>query len=214
VTPNELVLYVRQQYNAVGNTFFSDSELFSHIWNAQGRLAREALCIERVYTTTTVASQQEYSYPTNTIGIKRITYDGRKLSTVTMREDDALTLSNSTTAATGTPQYFYIWNQTLYLRPVPDTALTLKIFSYNEPQEVTSASSIEVPTMFHMDLADFVLAKMSLKDQNFDGYSLYNGRWEYAVMKAKRDMRKLKRTESYTSIQDLELLATTVIGAV
>lgn len=214
MTPQELVLYVRQQYNAVGNTFFSDDELFSHIWNAEMRLAREALCIQRVYTTTTVADQQEYSFPTNAIGIKRITYNGTKLSQVTFREDDSLTLSNSTTTATGSSQYFALWNYTLYLRPIPDAAVTLKIFSYNKPQEVTSSSSLEVPDEYHLDMANYVLSMMCLKDQNFEGSNYYMGLWNGDVMRCKKDHKKMKRTESYTAVQDLELLPTTVIGAV
>lgn len=214
MTPQELVLYVRQQYNAVGNTFFADTELFSHIWTAQMRMARESLCIQRAYTTTTVAGQQEYSFPTNAIGIKRITYNGVKLHHITFREDDSLTLSNSTTTATGSPQYFSVWNKTLYLRPVPDEAKTLKIFTYNMPQEVTSSSSLEVPEQYHQDIADFVLARMCLKDQNFQGEAAYMMKWNEAVIRCKRDQKKLLRTESYTSVQDLELLPTTVIGAV
>lgn len=214
MTPQELVLYARQQYNAVGNTFFADEELFKHIWAAQMRLARDALCIQRVYTTSTVASQQEYSFPTNAIGVKRITCDGVKLHHITFREDDSLTLSNSTTTSTGRPQYFALWNKTLYLRPIPDSVYTVKIFTYNRPQEVTSSSSLEVPEEYHQDLMDFILAKMCLKDQNFQGEASYMAKWNESVIRCKRDQKKLLRTESYTAVQDLELLPTTVIGAV
>lgn len=213
MTPQELVLYVRQQYNAIGNTFFSDDELFSHIWAAQMRLAKEALCIQRVYTTTTVASQQEYVLPTNAIGIKRITYDGSKLHSITFREDDSLTLTNSTTTSTGRSQYFMLWNSTIYLRPIPDDAKTIKIFTYNRPQEVTSSSSLEVPDEYHLDIADYVLAKMSLKDQNFNGEASYMSRWNESVIRCKRDQKKLRRAEGFTAVQDTELLPTTVIGA-
>ncbi len=138
MTPNDLQEYARRQYNASADQFFSDSELYQHIWAAEYELAYKAMLIERVYTTTTVASQQEYSYPTDTIAIKRVTYDGVKLVPITFKEDDTLTLGNAATTATGSPQFYAIWNETLYLRPVPDDDLTLKLFTYNEPTAVTA----------------------------------------------------------------------------
>src|SRR5690606_12541988 len=53
MTPQDLQTYARQQYNSVGDDFFSDEELYRHIWTAQTRLAKEAFCIERTYETTT-----------------------------------------------------------------------------------------------------------------------------------------------------------------
>ncbi len=214
MTPSEIVEYARQQYNSVSDDFFTDDELYRHIWAAQMELARKAMVIERVYTTSTVASQQEYEFPTNTIAIKRITYDGKKLKPVTFREDDCLTLGNSASAATGTPQYYAVWNETLYLRPVPATVATLKIFSYNEPQEVSNTSTIEVPSMFHLDIADYLVWRKALKDKNFQAAQNYKMVWDQKVQDAKLWQRRAKRGDSFTAVQDQELLQTTIIGAV
>lgn len=209
----DLLEYSRQQYNSVGDSFFSDAELYRHVWAAQGDLAREALCIERVYTTTTVASQQEYTYPTNTIAIKRVTYGGVKLAPITFLQDDVLTLSNQATSATGTPQYYAIWNETLYLRPIPSTAGTLKIFSYNEPDEVVSGGSLEVPTQYHLGLADYLLWRMAAKDQNYEAANYWRQQWQERVDQAKRAHRKLKRGDSFAMVVDEDAQPITVIGA-
>jgi hypothetical protein len=121
LTPTQLETIIRQRTNTVGDTFWSTDEMLKLFWMAHLEMAREAMCIERTYTTTSVASQQEYDYPTQTIAIKRVTYDGEKLQPITMSEDDALTLSDSTTTALGTPKIYFVWNETIYLRPVPDT---------------------------------------------------------------------------------------------
>lgn len=209
----DLLEFARQRYNAVGDEFFSDAELYRHVWAAQMVLAHEARVIERVYQTTTTASQQEYAYPTNTILIKRVTYDGNKLMPITFREDDTLTLNNSTTTATGTPQYYALWNETLYLRPIPDDALTLKVFSVSEPQEVTSNSTLEVPSMWHLGMADYLCWQMALKDKNLQAAAQYEKTWQATVQKAKRWQRLRLRGDALHSVKDEDSLPTTYIGA-
>jgi len=213
-TVQDVALYARRQYNSVGDDFFSDAELYTHLWAAQMDLAREGLLIEATYTTSTVADQQEYSYPTNTIAIKRVTWDGKKLAPITFREDDILTLTNQSTSATGTPQYYAIWDKTLYLRPVPATVATLKIFSFSQPQEVTSTSTLEVPSEFHLDLADYLLWRKALKDKNFQAAAQYQALWGEKLKKARAFGRKAKRADGFAAVQDLELISETVIGAV
>lgn len=210
----DIALYARRQYNSVGDDFFSDAELYSHLWAAQMELAREGLLIEATYTTSTVPDQQEYGFPTNTIAIKRITWDGKKLAPMTFREDDVLTLTNQTTAATGTPQYYAIWDKVLYLRPIPATAAALKIFSYSQPQEVTATSTLEVPTEFHLDLADYLLWRKAMKDKNFEVAVQYRALWEAKVKKARIWGRKSRRGDGFTAVQDMELLSETIIGVI
>src|SRR4051812_19245005 len=142
MTPAQVETFARQKYNAVSDTFFSQSEIMNMIYDACLEFAAETKCIERVYQASTVAGQQEYSYPTNTIAIKRVTCNGIKLEPIDFRDDDTLTLNNDASVTTGAPQYYAIWNNTLYLRAIPDDVYTLKIFSINEPQAVTSTSTL------------------------------------------------------------------------
>lgn len=214
MTLGDLVTFIRQQYNAVGDNFFSDAEIYSLIYAGCMELSRQTRCIRRVYTTSTVASQQEYTRPTNTVMIKRITYNGNKLYPVTMREDDSLTMSNSTTTATGTPQYYFEWSDSIYLRPVPSGVGTLKIFSINQPQAITSASTLEVPERYHLDLADYVLYRMAIKDKNPNTAAEYLSLWRDKVLQAIRFERMALRGDSFTHVQDEDLLPTTVIGAI
>ncbi len=214
MTPGEIATYARQQYNSVSDDFFSDAELYKHIWAAQNEMAREGLLIEATYTTSTVADQQEYSYPSLAIALKRVTYDGRKLMPITFREDDVMTLQNQATTSSGTPQYYAIWDKVIYLRPIPAEVGTLKIFSYNRPDEVSALSTLDLPAEFHLDVADFLLWRKSLKDKNFQAAKEYQALWDGKVRRAKAFGRKARRGDGFTYVSDTELLANTVIGAV
>lgn len=213
MTPGDIATYARQRYNAVNDTFFADTELYTMIWHAQMELARETYCIRKVYTTTTVVSQQEYQKPTTCFSVKRITYNGRKLFKITDREDDALTLNNQVTAATGTPQYYWEWDTAIELRPVPDDTQTLKIYSYDLPQQVSAGSTLDVPARYHQDIADFLNWQMCAKDKNFEAAAFYQNSWLKRVADAKRYERKLLRGDSFTHVLDEESLPVTIIGA-
>lgn len=214
MTPLEIEEYARQQYNAVGDSFFTQTEVMRSIYRACLEMAREALLIEKVFTASTVASQQEYDFPENAISIKRIAYNGNKLHPISFQEDDALTLNNSTTTASGTPQYYAEWNETFFLRPIPAEVGTLKVFAYVEPQTVSSTSSLEIPSMFHMGLVDPVLRDMYAKDKDFISAKYFDDRWEKTKLEAKKWARKRKRGDSFAGVKDEESLPTTILGAV
>lgn len=215
MTSAQIEAAARNKYNSTGDTFYSSIEIVDYIYQAQLELSQVCPIIEAVYTTTSVASQQEYSYPTGTSEIKRVTYDGRKLQPITFRDDDSVTGLRSTTTTTGTPEFYTIWNRTLYLRPVPATAgLTIKIFSINEPQPMTTASALEVPTLFHMDIVDFVTAQMAYKDENSRMGMLYEKKWDAAKIRAKAWCMKRKRGDSFGFVQSEDQQAVTQFGSI
>lgn len=212
-TPTELETIIRQRSNTVGDSFWSSDEMLSLFWMAHIEMAREALCIERIYTTTSVADQQDYDYPTQTIAIKRITYDGEKLEPITMREDDALTLSDMDTTSTGRPKYYFVWNNTLYLRPIPDTSdLEIKIFSFNEPQEILTTSTFEIPSQFVPDTQYYVLSAMAVKEGDVSRANFYQGMWAEAVRRCKAWTRKRLRGDAFAAVQDADSLPLSLLG--
>lgn len=215
MTSAQIEAAARNKYNSTGDTFYSTTEIVDYIYQAQLELAQVCPIIEAAYTTTSVAGQQEYSYPTGTSEIKRVTYDGRKLQPITFRDDDAVTGLRADTTSTGTPELYAIWNRTIYLRPVPDVAsITIKIFSVNEPQPMTTASQLEVPTLFHMDIVDFVVSQMAYKDENDRVGDRYEKRWGAAKIRAKAWCQKRKRGDSFGFVQSEEQHAVTQFGTV
>lgn len=215
MTPTEILTSARQRYNAIGDSFFGEDELLNYLYDACLEMNREANLIERTYSTTSVASQQEYAYPGDTALIKRLTYAGKKLKPITMREDDSITGLNQSTVSTGTPQYYFIWNETISLRPIPSTAGdTIKIYAYNEPAALTISSVLEIPTQFHMDLAKYMVMEMAAKDKQFEHADRYERKWEKAVVSAKRWAKKKLRGDSFNVVQDEDMMVEGYLGIV
>lgn len=215
MTPSEIETMARRKYNAVGDTFWSQEELFDLMYQGAMELALDAEIIEATDSTTlSVIGQQEYDFPSLAINIKRVTYNGNKLQVINFREDDAMTLSNSTTTATGTPQFYAIWDRQIYLRPVPAVAGdTIKIFSVDAPSAITVSTTLSIPAIFHPSLADFMLREMCAKDENINLAEYYSVQWSKAVERAKKWKRKHKRSDSFGMVLDEESVAETYFGA-
>jgi len=212
LTPLQINTAARQQYNAVGDSRYSDLEIYDLIYAAELDLANEAFLIEAVLSTTTVASTQEYDFPTRAIGIKRVTYNGTKLSPISFREDDILTVLNQTVSTTGTPSSYAYFNDVFYLRPVPDAAKTLKIWAYTEPSTVSATSVMDIPTLFHMAIVNYLLSKMSAKDKNYEGATFYWNLWLKDIDRAKRFSKKRHRGDAFSFVKSVDIIHQLDIG--
>lgn len=205
MTPSEIELMARRRFNAVNDTFFSQQEIFDYIYAACLKISDETGAIERVYTTSTVVDQQDYDYPTNTIGIKRVTYEGRRLEKIDMIEDDVITGLNQDTTATGSPLYYWTWENTISLRPIPAEVGTLKIWSLNEPSAITSASAVlEIPSVYHEKLVTYVLGCMKDKDKDYAGADREWAKFDDDVKRIRQSIRRLKRTDKFAVVKDEE----------
>lgn len=215
MTPVTVAELARQQLNAIGDSFWSDNELYLHIFNAQMELATKTKCIQEVYTTLTTAGTQEYAKPTSAVSIRRITYNGRVLTPITMRQDDQVTLLNQATTTRGTPTAYFEWGDSIFLRDIPDSSTaTLKIFTFDQPQTVSSTSTLDVPSRYHADLADYVAWRMALKAQRMQMAAEFKKQWDGKVLEAVRFERVRLRGDSFTSVNDVDRTSEAFIGPV
>ena len=177
MSPDEIVNYARQNYNATNDTqFFSSSELYLHIEQAQNILARECNAIENTYETSTVANQQEYTFPALAISIKAASYDDKPLKRLDFKTFRRLYMTNPTT--TGIPVAFSQFDKTLFLGPIPDAVADLDLWTFDKPDTVSSTSSLGVDSEFHIGIVHYLLWRMALKDQNFQLASEYKTAWD------------------------------------
>jgi hypothetical protein len=199
MTPLEIEAAARDRYNAIGDPFYPTSMIMNLIYQASMQLALEAFVIERKYTTTSTSGTREYPYPTNAFAIRRVEYDGKKIFPTTLESDT----KTSTTETTGTPGRYAIWNEELVLFPTPDTTSdVIAVYTYNRPQEVTTASTLEVPAEYHLDMIDFILSIMYGKDQNLQLSKYYREVWERNIQRIKRHEMKKKVGDEFAVVQE------------
>jgi len=212
MTPLEVITAARQFHNAVGDDFWSDAELYNHLYFCATRLATEAECIDNRYTSVSVADQQEYTRPTRAFRIKRVEYDNRKLTAIDFRELDSLSPNQSTTV-TGTPNFYYEFDNVLGFYPIPSTAgLTIKIYSYDYPDFPSGTSTLEIPVQYHRALVMGVRALMSPKELGHPNTRFYAAEWEKALVEVKRQERRRKRGDKFRRVLREEDMLNTQIG--
>ncbi len=215
MTPAEVVAAANQRYNSIGDQFFPDEEAYLLLWDAVMVLATEGYLIETPFTTSTAVGTQAYDYPTNAIAILRATYEGNKLGKINQRQDDTLTMFNQATTATGTPQYFFDFGDSFYLRPVPGEIGTLKIWAACRPQPYSSTSAtLEIGAEWHMSLVNFLLSEKCLKDKNYQGEAIYRARWNETVAKAQSWRARMKRRGGFAIVTDVDSVPETWMGTV
>ena len=215
MSPQEFVTATRRKYNSVGSTFYADAEVLDLLYQVEMELATFALTIEATDTSTsTVVGTRSYSLPTRAIAIKRLTYDDQKLKKISFREDDALTLWDEGTSTTGTPYFYELFADSIYLRPVPDAVKTLKFYYFKEPAVITIAETIESPTRYHMAMTDGVVSEMMYKDENPVMGDRYRRKFEEAKKEAKEWQRKRQNRDSLTYVLDEDGLNQSVLGLV
>jgi len=201
MTPQQLANYARQQYNSTGDEFFSDAELLTHVFDAEMRLALEAKCIRRVFTTPSVANQQEYTTPTTFLGLFRATFDGKKMDVVTV--DDVLNLTEGTLSGSlGSPTVCATWADTLYVGPIPSEVKTIKLWGFTAPSAPTVTSALSVPDRHQFKIVNYLLARKAAKDNNNQLLMFYDSKWEKDVEKAVSEERILQRTGGLATVRN------------
>jgi hypothetical protein len=208
MTPADIESAIRVRYNAVGDTFFNDM-VCDIIYEAQMQMAQECFAIERKYTATSVDGTREYDFPTSAISVRRIEYDGKKLIPKDIDDDP----KTSTTEVSGTPREYAVWNNELILYPTPSaTGDTITIYTYNEPQAVTSSSTLEVPTEYHLDIINFGLSIFAAKDGNPQMGQYYDQKWSVSLDRIKRTRAKKKRGDQFAVVRDAESVTNVYSG--
>jgi hypothetical protein len=218
MTPALIVTAARRKYNSSTSSFFADAEIWDLIYQAELEIATVTKCLEgrTVISGGSVAGTQSYAFPTGVLELKRVEYDGTKLQMIDFRQDDALTLADANATAQGQPIYYYVWDNTIYFRPIPDTSSEqIRLYYYKEPIIITSSSqALEVPALFHMSIVDRVVAELAAKDQNFQTASYYMDLWENKHMPRIRAWGRKRRTgDAFNTVKDESALAGTILGA-
>ena len=214
MTPLQIETFARRLMNAESSQFWSQAEIIeNYLYTCALELATETLCIQNRYTTPSVASQQEYTVPSRMISVLRVDYNGEKLKPISFKQLDSIDLNTNTTT-TGTPQYYYHFDDVFGLFPVPDTAaLTITIHSYDEPSQTTAVSTLEIPTRYHNYLAQGVAYLMSLKELGHPNTAHFERKWAQAIFKVKRTERGLKNRDTFNRVIREEDLPQTYLGA-
>jgi hypothetical protein len=204
MTPSEIEEQARERYNAVGSSFWSQSEVFNLIYNAQMDFCLRTQLLERTFQTNTAIGTQSYPLPSTCMAVKSATWFGVRLTPINSNDDDLLTGFNEATTSSGDPRYFHVWNKDIILRPIPSSVQALKIWTFNIPQTVSAISVIDVAPEFQPWLIDYVVSCMVTKDENMIVAKYFMDLWEKNIINANKIRAKVKNSRGFNFVRGEE----------
>jgi hypothetical protein len=151
---------------------------------------------------TSTSGTRSYALPTNLISVRRIEYDGKKISAVSVDADP----KNSTTEVSGRSTKYSIWNENIILYPTPDTSsIAITVYAFKRPTQLVATDSptaISVRNEYHPYIVDFILATMYAKDQNTKMSTFHRNLWEANVRAVVSAEKMRLRSDKFVSVGD------------
>jgi len=133
---SEIIQDVRSRLDEDTAGFWTDPMITRWVNLANIRLSMLLENLEAVEAQDILASQSNYSLPSDFLRMVRITCNSIPLAPIEWRQlGEYESEGNPATGVTGTPESWYIWAGNVYLYPVPPSAITggLMIYYYKRP---------------------------------------------------------------------------------
>lgn len=202
MTPSGIIQSVRDQLNEPEPGFYTDSELYSYLSQAELTFANAIQCTETSTTVVASGGYREFNKP-ESLNIYRVTWDNYPLIKISENDIDAIEgTSYGKIPSSGTPTYYYEHTNSIGLSPIPSEQKNLIYYYYEKPTVLTSASvDFTIPDRFSHYLVDYVMYRALFKDQDGRAGS-YLQIWNDNLRKARTEYKKAVRTNKVTTVKD------------
>jgi len=159
-----IISTARVRLNETSTAFFTDANLVTFCNEAQKYFVRETKCLEGISTSTSVSGTQNYALPSDFYKLRRILYDGKSVKEVSFLDIDEADIDE--TDISGDPKSFYLWNDSIYFIPIPNTTSdSIKIYYYKTPIAITlSSQTLETNSLYDDVIITYMVYLALIKD--------------------------------------------------
>ena len=169
-TVSTLITKCRRRLNQTSTTFHTAADLLSYCDEAQTYIVTETNCLEEIATSSTATDTQAYALPTDFQDMDRLLYEDERVLRVDKTQIDELEIEES--EHSGIPEVYYIWNDQLWLFPIPSSSESgdeLKLYYFKKPTALTATTdSLEIDTRFDSSVVAYMTYMGFLKEKEFD----------------------------------------------
>lgn len=147
-------------------------------------------------TFNTVASTASYALSTIAADLQQLTSlritspdnNERWLQPMTAEDFDRF-IADPTSESEGAPSKYYLWNDTVYLYPVPDDAYTIAVRYIKTPTTVESGDQPDIPEEYQEILTLGTLYRAMQINDNFDQALVIKNQFDTQVIDMIRRLR-------------------------
>lgn len=171
ITAADIITDVRADLNESTASFWTEADLLQWIDEAVREIVNRTRCLETTaYTIDLVNGTYKYDTTGSFLSIETIIHNSGVTGSITriftLKRMDIQNLGHS--KETGRPKFFAVWNDDIYIWPIPgtDEATTeLTVFQVTLPTGVSATNSaIETPAYLDSAIVNYVKAKAYFKD--------------------------------------------------
>jgi hypothetical protein len=200
----EIVLAVQRQFGDDSGIQITRTDILRWINQACIDIARKVECVQDHKDTDSVSQDGSYILPTDMIRLRRVTYDNKVLQFTTLDVADQDWGARDVPPGTiGTPQFYYIWNNNIYLYPVPSASgdQNLDIWYIRTPAVLINDDDVlEIPARYHELITRYCLARAKELDEDQAVSNAVMADYEGQLSDAKDEMIR-PNARSYNAVR-------------
>lgn len=140
---------------------------------------------EGLYDFTTVNSTPNYALPSDFRSIVGVFNDDSNTILVPL----SIPEYEQVTTSYGTPQYYVIIGDDIYLYPTPNAAINISFRYYAMPETITEAVDPVIPADYHDILVDYALWRAYLAEHDYEAAAQHQAIYQQAIEKMKGELQ-------------------------
>jgi hypothetical protein len=201
----EILRHVRRRAGDDNGLLITQQDIADWINSAQMRIATETKILQSVYEHNLPAGDGETDLGVLAFSVERVTCNGQKLTPTTLQKIDTDFPDRDVDASQGTPTQYYIWDNTLYLHPIPDSDVVLRVWENILPSVYsgyTAATTPETPREYHEAIVHFCLARAKEREEDYSSAQMYDQKFESALPGMSSDESD-RHDDTYPSVRSI-----------
>lgn len=203
---NDILSYVKRAFGDESGVQITDSDILMWANEAQLDIANSTRCIQGKATAPLPSGTYELDLPTQaassivTLRLDDVPIPGIEFS----QAEQELQRVDPKRNATGKPEWWTKWGNTVTFYPTPSEDSTITVFYIGIPDNLTGAASVVgIPDRYFSALLQYVLSKAYELDEDYDAQQRAMADYEQKVGKATYDDDQAMNL-FYSTIKEVE----------
>lgn len=200
--PSQIKNRVKRQFGDSSGAQITDNDIVDWINESQREIYTKNNLGMTKGTVATIIGTGEYAFPTNTMRLFSVKYDGTALKEITIQDIDTLFPNYDAVLERGTPSHYWTYADKIDLYPIPDSVKNLTILYNRFPVDIAADDSIplDLDLKYHNRVLDYCYAQAAQLDGDPTSYTMYMQKFRGDVQSTLDDETEMAQTKFYSSI--------------
>lgn len=171
---------IRRELQEASATVWTDAALLYHANEAIRDIATQTRCMRDWGYTTAVIGQSSYDLPDRSLEVIKVFFGNSAVAgdRTQLARQDFSDWETTEESLNGTPLYYAIDDEAIYLRPAPDAAYEISYLRYTYPAELTADSdTVPFANRANAAIVYYVKAKANEQIKDFESADTFFDRY-------------------------------------